>query len=160
MFSTKGSILSLQKKLIDRLPQVDTRPRGKEGDLSPRLSSVPAKEWVGRVAGMQHYLKMHDSLKAAHTNYQVSISPGAEDRFLSLLAAVHGCLAAVLEVALAEEVGRMVEEIVKYVTVTIQVDAPGALLCLQQVNLAPVMGNTRCVMITLFSHRCSMPCLG
>ena len=102
---------------------------------------MPTKEWVGRVAGMQHYLKMHDSLRAAHTNYQVSISPGTEDRFLNLLAAVHGCLAAVLEVALAEEIGRLVEEIVKYIAVTIQVDAPGALLCLQQVNFVPVLGR-------------------
>lgn len=103
--------------------------------MTPRSLSAPTKDWVGRVVGMQHYLKMHDSLRAAHTNYQVSISPGAEDRFLGLLAAVHGCMAAVLEVVLADEIGRMVEEIVKYLAVTIQVDAPGALLCLQQVSL-------------------------
>ena len=49
------------------------------------------------------------------------------------LCQVHHCLAGVFEVALAEEVGRHVEEIIMYLTATIKVDSPGALLCLQQV---------------------------
>ena len=51
-----------------------------------------------------------------------------------MLVQLHNCLAAVFEVSLAEEVGRHVEEIVGYLTVTVKVDAPGALLCVQQVN--------------------------
>ena len=41
-------------------------------------------------------------------------------------------MAAVLEVALADEVGRHVEELISYLGVTLIVDTPGAFLCLQQ----------------------------
>ena len=35
--------------------------------------------------------------------------------------------------SLAEEVGRHVEEVIGYLAITMKVDAPGALLCVQQV---------------------------
>lgn len=41
--------------------------------------------------------------------------------------------------SLAEEVGRHVEEITSYLSVTITVDASGALLCLQQVLANNIM---------------------
>ena len=51
------------------------------------------------------------------------------------LSQLHHCLAGVLEVSLAEEAGRHVEEILSYISATISVDAPGALLCVQQVMI-------------------------
>lgn len=45
---------------------------------------------------------------------------------------VYSTMAAVLEVALAEEIGRHVKELISYLTVTLVVDTPGAFLCLQQ----------------------------
>ena len=65
---------------------------------------------------------------------QVSISPSCDDKFTLLLTQLHNCLAGVLEVSLADEVGRHVDEITGYLTVTMNVDASGALLCIQQVG--------------------------
>ncbi len=64
----------------------------------------------------------------------MSINPSSDDKFTLLLVQLHNCLASVLEVSLVEEVGRHVEEIIGYLMVTVKVDAPGALLCVQQVN--------------------------
>lgn len=107
---------------------------------------------------MPHYLKLYDALNSAYSNYkasnssygnwfdwfnyiilQVSIDQSVDDKFSSLLSQVHQCLAGVFEVSLAEEVGRHVEEITSYLSVTITVDASGALLCLQQVLVYNVM---------------------
>lgn len=63
----------------------------------------------------------------------MSINPSSDDKFTLLLTQLHNCVAGVLEASLAEEVGRHVEEITGYLTVTMKVDAPGALLCIQQV---------------------------
>ena len=63
---------------------------------------------------------------------KVSISPSSTDRFSNFLLTVHSSMAAVLEVALADEVGRHVEELISYLSVTLIVDTPGAFLCLQQ----------------------------
>ena len=64
----------------------------------------------------------------------MSINPSSDDKFSVFLTQLHNCLAAVLEVSLADEVGRHVEELLGYLTVTMKVDAPGALLCIQQVS--------------------------
>ena len=77
---------------------------------------------------------MHILLVISSLLLQVSIDPLDEDKFTMFLCQVHHCLAGVFEVALAEEVGRHVEEIIMYLTATIKVDSPGALLCLQQVR--------------------------
>lgn len=74
---------------------------------------------------------------------QVSIDQSVDDKFSSLLSQVHQCLAGVFEVSLAEEVGRHVEEITSYLSVTITVDASGALLCLQQVLVYNVLCLSR-----------------
>ena len=65
----------------------------------------------------------------------MSINPSMEDKFSLFLSQLHHCLAGVLEVSLAEEAGRHVEEILSYISATISVDAPGALLCVQQVMI-------------------------
>ncbi|XP_019850343.1 PREDICTED: huntingtin-like isoform X2 [Amphimedon queenslandica] len=94
--------------------------------------SPPIKEAIGSFNTNPHYLKLYHALNSAYINYKVSIDPLDEDKFTMFLCQVHHCLAGVFEVALAEEVGRHVEEIIMYLTATIKVDSPGALLCLQQ----------------------------
>ena len=113
---------------------------------TPSSSSVT----LGNISGQPNFTKLYDALKSAYTTYQVnflpsylsvylsvfisqvSISPSSTDRFSNFLHTVHSSVAAVLEVALTEEIGRHVEELISYLSVTLIVDTPGAFLCLQQ----------------------------
>ena len=64
---------------------------------------------------------------------------------------VHSAMAAVLEVALADEVGRYVKELISYLAVTLAVDAPGAFLCLQQLINALIGMNVAAQQTHLYS---------
>lgn len=122
-----------------------------QSDHTPLSGLAPAKESVGSLNGLQQFLKLHDALKSAYTNFQVcvlymylhnilrphpyfqvSISPLFSDKFSHMLSVVHSIMACVLEVALADEIGHHVEELISYLSVTLLVDAPGSFLCLQQ----------------------------
>lgn len=80
---------------------------------------------------------------------QVSLAAVGEDKFSRLLQSTHNLATILLEVslppsllfarvclqvALAADISKHVEELMSYFTVTFQVDPSGALLCVQQVG--------------------------
>ena len=81
---------------------------------------------------------------------QVSLAAVGEDKFSRLLQSTHNLaitlfevehsfpylspLPCLLQVALAADVSKYVEELMSYFTCTFQVDPSGALLCVQQVR--------------------------
>jgi len=112
---------------------------------------VHLRDGIGQFAHMPHFLKVMDSCKAAYTNYQVSLAPVGEDKFSKMLVICHNTLAALLEVALADDVGKSVEELLGYLGITVKVDPSGSLLCVQQLLNALFGLNTAAQHTHLYS---------
>jgi hypothetical protein len=94
--------------------------------------SLVPRDGIGQFASLHPYLKIMDACRSAYTNYQVSLAAVGEDKFSRLLQSTHIMATTLLEVALAADVGKHVEELMAYFTCTFKVDPSGALLCVQQ----------------------------
>ncbi|CAI7995434.1 Huntingtin [Geodia barretti] len=96
-----------------------------------RAPLIP-RDGLGQFSSSQPHLKILDTCRSAYTNYQVSLARVGEDKFSRLLQSTHNLTTILMEVALAADVSKHVEELMSYFTITFTVDPSGALLCVQQ----------------------------
>ena len=54
--------------------------------------------------------------------------------YVTIYAVVHAIFSSLFQVALADDVGKSVEELLGYLGITVKVDPSGSLLCVQQVR--------------------------
>nr|CAD7458552.1 unnamed protein product [Timema tahoe] len=88
---------------------------------------------LGLFANLPHYVKIHDMVKSAYTNYKITLDCGASEKFISLLRTTLEALSQLLEIASLHEAGRVAEEILAYMRLTISIEPTTTVKCVQQV---------------------------
>nr|CAD7591330.1 unnamed protein product [Timema genevievae] len=87
---------------------------------------------LGLFANLPHYVKIHDMVKSAYTNYKITLDCGASEKFISLLRTTLEALSQLLEIASLHEAGRVAEEILAYMRLTISIEPTSTVKCVQQ----------------------------
>ncbi|KDR16213.1 huntingtin [Zootermopsis nevadensis] len=105
---------------------LDKEERSSEDKKSGRGTSL------GFFAGISHYMKIHDIMKSAYTNYKITLDSGASEKFVSLLRVTLETLSQLLEVGTLNEAGRIAEEILSYLRFTVSVEPTATVKCVQQ----------------------------
>lgn len=77
------------------------------------------KERLGAFAGMPHYARMYQALKAAHANYSATLEPEASEMYLALLNTCLRVLSQMLELTPANDAAGMTEEVLHYLQTTV-----------------------------------------
>jgi len=101
------------------------------------------KEQMGMFVGMPHYMKIYDILKAAHSNYSVTLQHEASEMYVSLLNATLDVLSQILEIASVNEAGRIAEEVLCYLKTTVVLSPTATVQCVQQL-LKCLFGTNVC----------------
>nr|CAD7394386.1 unnamed protein product [Timema cristinae] len=89
---------------------------------------------LGLFANLPHYVKIHDMVKSAYTNYKITLDCGASEKFISLLRTTLEALSQLLEIASLHEAGRVAEEILAYMRLTISIEPTSTVKCVQQLR--------------------------
>lgn len=87
---------------------------------------------LGHFASLPQYMKLYEVLKAAHSNYKVSLDAGSSEKFLGLLRAVLVTMGQILEVAQLQDVNRHVEELLGYLRLSMTVEPLTTVQCVRQ----------------------------
>nr|XP_033329487.1 huntingtin [Megalopta genalis] len=90
------------------------------------------KEQIGAFASVPHYMKMYNILKAAHSNYLVTLESDASEMYVSLLNAVLDVLSQILEIISYCEGAKITEEILYYLQTTVVLSPTSTVQCVQQ----------------------------
>ncbi|XP_075211811.1 huntingtin isoform X2 [Lycorma delicatula] len=95
-----------------------------------------SKEEKGKPYGyfsyLPHYCRLHDILASAYKNYKVTLEGTASEKFVNLLKIVLTVLGQLLEYCGLLESGRIAEEILHYLRVTVVLDATTSVFTVQQ----------------------------
>lgn len=134
--------LSTAQTLSPKKKIVPEQSRSKEkGEKIGSLRS--GKELIGTFVGIPHYMKIHDILKAAHSNYLVTLQHEASEMYVSLLNATLDVLSQILEIAFVNEAGRIAEEVLYYLKTTVVLSPTATVRCVQQL-LKCLFGTNVC----------------
>ncbi|PSN49021.1 Huntingtin [Blattella germanica] len=87
---------------------------------------------MGLFANIPHYMKIHDIVKSAYTNYKITLDSGASEKFVSLLRVTLETLSQLLEISTLHEAGRIAEEVLSYLRCTVTVEPTTTVKCVQQ----------------------------
>lgn len=130
--STKPVLPSLSStQTLSPRKKILSEPKPKEkGEKIGGLRS--GKEFTGTFVGMPHYMKIYDILKAAHSNYLVTLQHEASEMYVSLLNATLDVLSQILEIASINEAGRIAEEVLCYLKTTVILSPTATVQCVQQ----------------------------
>ncbi|KAI4501009.1 hypothetical protein M0802_003812 [Mischocyttarus mexicanus] len=116
--------LSPKKKVIPEHKQKEKRDKF--------LNLKIDKEQMGLFVNIPHYMKMYDNLKAAHSNYLVTLDPEASEMYIGLLTAILDTLSQILEIATFNEAGGIADEILYYLQTTVTLSPTATIQCVQQ----------------------------
>jgi len=131
--------LSPKKKLL---------PEQKSKEKGEKIGSLRiGREQIGTFIAIPHYMKMHDILKAAHSNYLVTLEHDASEMYISLLNATLDVLSQILEIASINEAGRIAEEVLCYLKTTVVLSPTATVQCVQQL-LKCLFGTNVCAQWT------------
>ncbi|KAM7284196.1 huntingtin isoform X1 [Ixodes scapularis] len=127
------------------LSPIRRRSRGREdapastGNTAKAATGKPASEvasktpvGLGHFASLPQYLKLYEVLKAAHSNYKVSLDSGSSEKFVGLLRAALVALGQLLEVAQLQDVHGHVEELLGYLRLAMAVEPLATVECVRQ----------------------------
>lgn len=122
--SLSTQTLSPRKKII---------PEQKSKEKGEKISGLKSgKDQMGTFIGKPHYMKIYDILKAAHSNYSVTLQHEASEMYVSLLNAMLDVLSQILEIASVNEAGRIAEEVLCYLKTTVVLSPTATVQCVQQ----------------------------
>ncbi|XP_066998979.2 huntingtin [Anabrus simplex] len=117
----------------------ESRPRGvspvkiaseKEDKPEEKRSSRGAA--MGFFASSPHYMKIYDIVRSAYTNYKITLDSAASEKFVGLLRTTLETMSQLLEIGTLHEVGRIAEEILSYLRLTVLVEPTATIKCVQQ----------------------------
>ena len=133
--STKSSLPSLPsaQSLSPRRKLAGNDQKSKE--RSERNLSVLGKigkDLTGNFFPIPHYIKLYETLKAAHANYSSTLDIEASKMYLSLLNASLQALSQILEMASTLEASKYAEEILHYLQTTLTLSPTTTVQCVRQ----------------------------
>lgn len=136
VFSSLSSTqtLSPKKKIVS-----EQKSKEKGEKISLRIG----KEHMGTFIGVPHYMRIYDILKAAHSNYLVTLQHEASEMYVSLLNAILDVLSQILEIASVNEAGKIAEEVLCYLKTTVVLSPTATVQCVQQL-LKCLFGTNVC----------------
>ncbi|XP_063237175.1 huntingtin isoform X2 [Bacillus rossius redtenbacheri] len=135
---TAPSLSPMKRKTkADAADAVRTRGSSPVKSAADREEKLEEKRGVrsttmGLFANLPHYMKLYDMIKSAYTNYKITLDNASSEKFVCLLQTVLKTLSQLLEVSTLCEVGRIVEEILAYMRLTITVEPSHTIICVQQ----------------------------
>lgn len=125
-------------------PKKKSMPEQKSKEKGEKIASLKSgKEQIGAFINVPHYMKIYDILKAAHSNYLVTLEHEASEMYLSLLNATLDVFSQVLEVASINEASRIAEEVLFYLKTTVILSPTATVQCVQQL-LKCLFGTNVC----------------
>lgn len=131
--SAKPVLLSLSTQTLSPRKKIMSEQRSKEkGEKIGGLKSGKEQTGTGTFIGMPYYMKIYDILKAAHSNYSVTLQHEASEMYVSLLNATLDVLSQILEIASVHEAGRIAEEVLCYLKTTVILSPTATVQCVQQ----------------------------
>ncbi|XP_039275419.1 huntingtin isoform X2 [Nilaparvata lugens] len=86
----------------------------------------------GHFSHLRHYCKLHENLIAAYSNYKISLEGGASEKFVNLLRVVLKTLGHILEYSGVAESGRIAEELLHSLCVTVALEPTCSIKTVQQ----------------------------
>ncbi|XP_029667120.1 huntingtin isoform X1 [Formica exsecta] len=136
VFSSLSSTqtLSPKKKIVSEQ---------KSKEKGEKISLKIGKEHMGTFIGVPHYMRIYDILKAAHSNYLVTLQHEASEMYVSLLNAILDVLSQILEIASVNEAGKIAEEVLCYLKTTVVLSPTATVRCVQQL-LKCLFGTNVC----------------
>ncbi|XP_011641684.1 huntingtin isoform X2 [Pogonomyrmex barbatus] len=140
--STKPVLPSLSTQSLSPRKKIISEQKSKE--RGEKLGGLKiGREQMGTFIGMPHYMKIYDILKAAHSNYLVTLEHEASEMYVSLLNATLDVLSQILEIASVNEAGRIAEEVLCYLKTTVVLSPTATVQCVQQL-LKCLFGTNVC----------------
>ncbi|XP_055860312.1 huntingtin-like [Biomphalaria glabrata] len=99
----------------------------KEGD-----KDKTRKDGVGSFFNIPQYMKLFEVLKGSYSNFKTSLDLTSSDKFCTILRTVLTVLSQLLEIATLYDIGKVTEEILGYLKVTMALEPTWTVLCVQQ----------------------------
>ncbi|KAI4485420.1 hypothetical protein M0804_006925 [Polistes exclamans] len=128
--STKSLSLSAAHTLS---PKKKVVPEQKQKEKKDKFLNLKfEKEQMGLFITIPHYMKIYDNLKAAHSNYLVTLEPEASEMYIALLTAILDTLSQILEIATFNEAGGIADELLYYLQTTVTLSPTATIQCVQQ----------------------------
>ncbi|KAJ8686955.1 hypothetical protein QAD02_022749, partial [Eretmocerus hayati] len=114
-----------------------TTGNSSESRLPFRLGSVGKDQQQNQHLGLLssrclHYQRLYELLRAAHSNFRVTLDPGASELYLSLLHSTLRSLGQLLEFASSSEGARLADELLHYLQSTLALAPEQSLHCVRQ----------------------------
>ncbi|KAL0105126.1 hypothetical protein PUN28_016641 [Cardiocondyla obscurior] len=140
--SSKPVLPSLSTQTLSPRKKIMSEQKSKE--KGEKIGSLKiGKDQMGTFVGKPHYMKIYDILKAAHSNYSVTLQHEASEMYISLLNAMLDVLSQILEIASVNEAGRIAEEVLCYLKTTVVLSPTATVQCVQQL-LKCLFGTNVC----------------
>ncbi|XP_065183780.1 huntingtin-like isoform X1 [Sycon ciliatum] len=140
--SKKPSSTSALQAPGGKMTPDSAKPSSKPTGNSPNTKEQSAKEaaaaetnpksTLGSFYHLTHYRKLFEVCSGAYRNFKSTVDTNAGDKFGGFLQATLNVLSLLLEIASSSDVVKHCEEIIGFLTVTMQLNASSTLVCLQQ----------------------------
>ncbi|RUS73694.1 hypothetical protein EGW08_018541 [Elysia chlorotica] len=113
-------------------------PDTKGGQKTPVKDSKEAekeknkKEGLGAFYNIPQYMKLFEIIRGSYSNFKTSLDLTSSDKFCLTLKAVLTALSQLLEIATLYDVGKVTEELLGYLKITMSLEPTWTVLCVQQ----------------------------
>ncbi|XP_005093645.2 huntingtin [Aplysia californica] len=136
--STLSPVRRKMKGEKDASPQAPVgSPDPKTGQKTPGKDSKDSekdkkKDGIGAFYNIPQYMKLFDVLRGSYSNFKTSLDLTSSDKFCTILRSALRVLSQLLEVATLQDVGKVTEEMLGYLKVTMALEPTWTVLCVQQ----------------------------
>lgn len=90
------------------------------------------KDLIGHFFPIPHYMRLYETLKAAHANYNCTLDCEASEMYLALLHASLRVLSQILEISSTLEATKFADEILQYLQTTLTLSPTNTVQCVRQ----------------------------
>ncbi|GFR89453.1 huntingtin [Elysia marginata] len=103
-----------------------------KGDSKEAEKEKNKKEGLGVFYSIPQYMKLFDIFRGSYSNFKTSLDLTSSDKFCTTLKAVLTVLSQLLEIATLYDIGKVTEEFLGYLKVTMSLEPTWTVLCVQQ----------------------------
>ncbi|KAH9487495.1 hypothetical protein Btru_075739 [Bulinus truncatus] len=90
------------------------------------------KDCVGSFFNIPQYMKLFEILRGSYSNFKTTLDLTSSDKFCTILRTTLTVLSQLLEIATLYDIGKVTEEILGYLKVTMALEPTWTVLCVQQ----------------------------
>ncbi|GFO37998.1 huntingtin-like [Plakobranchus ocellatus] len=101
-------------------------------DLKEGEKEKNKRDGVGVFYNIPQYMKLFDIIRGSYSNFKTSLDLTSSDKFCTMLKAVLTVLSQLLEIATLYDVGKVTEELLGYLKVTMSLEPTWTVQCVQQ----------------------------